>query len=140
MKRTLLSSQAGYSTKSLSNKLGLKEGMVTAALFPPDHYFSLLGEEAKYISKTRELTKQYDFVHVFFFSKSELEKHVQNMIGHMSHGGFFWISWPKKSSGIISDLDENVLREVVLPLGWVDVKVCAIDQTWSGLQFRKRTS
>jgi hypothetical protein len=75
-----------------------------------------------------------DFIHFFTTSRTELEKHLPALKQELDYGGCVWISWPKKSSGVTNDLTENVIREAALVLGLVDVKVCAVDETWSGLK------
>ncbi len=74
------------------------------------------------------------FVHQFCTSKAELKKKLQSFRKTIDPNGALWVSWPKKSSGVKTDITEDVIREVALPLGFVDIKVCAVDETWSGLK------
>jgi hypothetical protein len=79
-----------------------------------------------------------DVVHLFCPDRATLNKKIDTALARVADGGFLWISWPKKSSSLYKDLTEGDLRDVVLPTGWVDVKVCAVDADWSGLKFMRR--
>jgi hypothetical protein len=112
---------------ALPGKLGIKPGMkVVVVGAPPD--FDLIANTA-----TR-LTKGTDLVVVFVRNRAELARRWPTLTPKMTPAGAIWVAWPKKASGVPSDLTDNVVREVVLPTGWVDTKVCAIDATWSGLK------
>lgn len=129
---------AGYSGTPLQKKLGLKEGWTVAVLgdAPADLAGHFTGVD---IRRTFTPTRPPHAAVVFVRSKSELERVVTGrVVPALPDDGMVWVAWPKKSSGVATDLTENVLRDVLLPTGWVDVKVCAIDQTWSGLKFVKR--
>ena len=78
------------------------------------------------------------FVHLFAKRRSDFERRIEGALGKVADGGMCWVSWPKKSSPLFIDLTEDQLREIVLPLDWVDVKVCAVDADWSGLKFVRR--
>jgi hypothetical protein len=80
------------------------------------------------------VTDGAQFLHVFVTRRKDLERRLKQLRQSLNQAGALWISWPKKSSGVPSDVTENVVREVALPLGFVDIKVCAIDETWSGLK------
>lgn len=124
----------GYSEKSLKDKLGLNMDMSTYFLRAPQEYWQALGyKQAPYDDNTGE----YDFIHAFFTSKSEMSNFSDILISKLAHGGMLWISWPKLSAqrDIISDVTEQDLRDVFLPLGVVDVKVCSVTDAWSGLKF-----
>jgi hypothetical protein len=132
--------QAGYSGKPLSSKLGWREGAKILAIDAPDDYAALLGElpdGAQIVSKT---AKPYASVHLFAASRTALGKHLQRLRQDMAQYGMLWVSWPKKTSGVASDLSDNVIRELALPLGFVDIKVCAVSEIWSGLKLVIRKS
>jgi hypothetical protein len=123
---------AGYSGKPLIDKLGLKPGMVAAILNAPDGYLQVLDSK---VPLADSLTSQeFHFIQVFALEKEYLSQILQELIKTISRDGMVWISWPKKSSKVATDIDENVIREICLPMGWVDVKVCAVTDVWSGLK------
>lgn len=126
----------GYSGKPLFQKLGLKPGMTCLPLNPPEHYDALLAgaEGVDFVSGDGPA----DIVHLFCTDRAVFETQVDAALARVAEKGMLWVSWPKKSSNLFIDLTEDVLREVVLPTGWVDVKVCAVDQDWSGLKFLRR--
>lgn len=126
----------GYSGKPLYEKLGLKPGLTCRTIGAPPNYADLIdGAEGVQVS-TRLRTA--DVVHVFCRTRKELETAIPKAIGLAGRGAMIWISWPKKSSPLHADLTEDGIREIVLPTNWVDVKVCAVDNDWSGLKFLKR--
>lgn len=130
-----MAAQAGYSGKPLWQKLGLKPGMTCLPLNPPCPYTDLVAG-AEDISFAED--GPADLVHLFCRTRQALEDGARAALGQVAPGGMLWVSWPKKSSPLFQDLTEDGLREVILPTGWVDVKVCAVDQDWSGLKFLKR--
>jgi len=125
---------AGYSGKSLIEKLGLKDGSRSFFINPPKGFFELLGKIPNGVKIRQKLSGEIDFIHFFTRDKKEFEKKLPSLIKHLSKNGMLWISWPKMSSGISSDLTENIIRNISLENGLVDVKVCAIDENWSGLK------
>lgn len=127
---------AGYSGTPLPKKLGLKPGIAGAVLAAPDGYIRSLGQAGASLRTT--LSKSLDFVQIFVRSRSELERRLPKAVDALVPAGVLWISWPKKSSGVKTDVTEDVIREVILPKGLVDVKVCAVDETWSGLKVVRR--
>ncbi len=115
---------AGYSGTPLLQKLGIKAGMGTHLVNAPADY------------PLREAgTAPYDFIHFFTKEKKELLKKFPELKKKLSHSGMLWISWPKGASKVPTDLNDNVVREIGLAKGLVDVKVCAVDELWSGLKF-----
>ena len=126
----------GYSGTPLFRKLGLKPGMRYLLIRPPDGYESLVAD-AEGIRIMRRAASA-DVVHLFCRRRGDLDRNIERALDRVSEGGMLWISWPKKSSPMFIDLTEDQLREVVLPTGWVDVKVCAVDADWSGLKFMRR--
>lgn len=129
-----MASHAGYSATPLDRKLGIAPGAVVALLGAPPGFEQLLGPLAG-VDVRRRLGGELDVIVAFFTRRARLERRLGAMRAGLRSGGGLWIAWPKRSSGVATDLDEHVLREVVLPTGLVDNKVCAIDATWSGLRF-----
>ncbi len=129
------SGRHGYSGKPLSAKLGLKPGMSCLVVRAPDDYLALL-DGAEGITFVQNGVA--DMVHLFCKDRADLEAGIAAALSAAMEGGMVWISWPKKSSSHFVDLTEDGIREVVLPTGWVDVKVCAVDGDWSGLKFLRR--
>jgi len=129
---------AGYSKTPLPQKLGIKPGMKVAALNPPPGYRKLLAPLPPGVSFTDRASAGSKFVHLFVKERTTLEKELKRLRKLLDDAGVLWVSWPKKSSGVATDITENVIREVCLPLGFVDVKVCAVDETWSGLKLMIR--
>ena len=126
---------AGYSGTPLVQKLGIKSGFRVAFLNEPSSFrrtLGLLPENLTIFSKPR---KALDLVVLFVRSQKELTGTFSRCARCLAPTGMLWVAWPKKSSGVPSDLDENVVRRIGLDAGLVDVKVCAIDETWSGLKF-----
>jgi hypothetical protein len=130
---------AGYSGTPLVRKLGFRPGWRFAVLGAvPENLEDLLGELPPGVRILRRLGDGLDAAWIFVVTRRELERRVPEVLARLPPDGTLWISWPKRSSGVPSDVSENVLREVVLPTGWVDIKVAAIDDTWSGLRFALR--
>jgi hypothetical protein len=126
---------AGYSGTALPVKLGVKPGhRVLLAGAPPE--FSLDTPDAEV--HRRAGRAPYDVVLAFCSDRRTVTKRFDELIARITTPGALWIGWPKKSSGVATDVDENVVRELGLASGLVDVKVCAIDDTWSGLKFVRR--
>ena len=123
---------AGYSGTPLVKKLGIKEGYKVRFINKPKNYFDLLEELPPGISQIK--TGNADFIHLFTKSKKELAAELKKNIKALEQDGMIWVSWPKKASKIETDITEDVIREVALPMGLVDIKVCAVDDTWSGLK------
>ena len=132
------SSQAGYSGKSLIAKLGLKEGAKAIVVAPPEHYAELTDGAAIAARKTAPASGSFDFVHLFVGDVAGLVRDLPKVEARLAGGGMIWVSWPKKSSAMFVDLTEDGIRKVCLPMGLVDVKVCAVDADWSGLKLMRR--
>jgi hypothetical protein len=125
---------AGYSGTPLGKKLGLKEGFKCVIVDAPEKYFdwiSPLPSEVKFTKSGKDL----DFIHIFVKDLKTFSKQFLVNKKLLKKDGMMWISWPKKSAKIATDLDENIIRDFGLKNGLVDVKVCAVDETWSGLKF-----
>lgn len=125
---------AGYSGKPLWQKLGLKPGLRVALSDTPNDYWTLCGFDPVAVEFAPPRSR-VDFTHAFVRTRAQLAKQLAALAKRLDTAGALWISWPKKSAGVATDLTEDVLRELALPLGLVDVKVCAVDATWSGLKF-----
>jgi len=129
---------AGYSKRSLVDKLGIKDGHRVAILGAPPHYATTLGTLPPHVKPGNKIQGEKDFLHFFTVSRRELEQRFPALKSCLAQSGMLWISWPKGPSGVATDLNENVVREIGLRNGLVDVKVCAVDETWSGLKFVHR--
>jgi len=128
---------AGYSGKPLWQKLGLAPGMRVYVANPPADLDALLAGAPRDLSRVARLGA-CDVALVFVTARREVESAVARVAPKLAPGGMLWFAWPKKASGVATDVTEDALRELVLPHGWVDVKVCAIDATWSALKFVHR--
>lgn len=124
---------AGYSDKSLKDKLGLKDEMSTFFSHAPSEYFEALGE--RHAAFRPDDDGVFDFIHAFFSEKDQLQASAGVLTSKLADKGMLWVSWPKQTSGVKTDLTEQDLRDALLPLDVVDVKVCAVTDVWSGLKF-----
>ncbi len=122
---------AGYSGTPLIKKLGIKDGMHIRLEHAPDHYGTLLGQLPDTVCTVED---DANFTHAFYVERSDFETELPALMQAMNRDGMIWISWPKKASKVPTTMNENVVREVALPMGLVDVKVCAVDDVWSGLK------
>ena len=127
--------RAGYSARPLAAKLGIKPGQRIAILQPPPNYSTILGELPVNVEQVATLQPALDLIHFFTVSRAELEGIFPQLKQALALNGKLWISWPKRAAKVPTDLDENVVRQIGLDNGLVDVKVAAIDLVWSGLQF-----
>lgn len=126
---------AGYSPKSLIDKLGVKPGMRVIIMRPPAGYEELLPELAERVKLTRQLTGRFDFIQYFATSPEQLGAVMPNLASHLEPGGMLWVSWAKRTSSLHTGLDETIVRRLGLAAGLVDVKVAAVTDDWSGLKF-----
>lgn len=128
---------AGYSQAPLIRKLGIKAGNRIRFIRPPLEYHEWLGE----LPDVRMVQRPpYDFVHVFVNRINSLEQWLVKLRDQLDMSGMVWVSWYKKASGKGSEITEDVIRATALPLGFVDVKVCAVSEDWSGLKLVIRVS
>jgi hypothetical protein len=125
---------SGYSGKPLVDKLGIRPGLKVYVDQPPSYVDELLAGTA-YATR---LPKRADIVLVFVTERSRLERRLPTLVERTVTNGMIWVCWPKKAAKVRTDLDENVVREIGLAAGVVDVKVAAVDETWSGLKFVRR--
>ena len=130
---------AGYSRRSLVDKLGIKPGNRVYLGNAPDHYMSLLGPLPAETRVIKSLAAPCDFIQFFVKEKDKLESSFPKLKNALASNGTLWISWPKGAAKVQTDLNENIAREIGLRNGHVDVKVCAVDETWSGLKFVYRS-
>ena len=124
----------GYSGTPLRRKLGLEPPMDVLLIGAPAEYRSWLGDLPADVSLVQSTRKPVRAAHIFTTEKSVLARHLRALRDRLQPSGFVWVSWPKKASGVRTDITEDVIRELAFPLGLVDVKVCAVDETWSGLK------
>jgi len=127
----------GYSGTPLAKKLGIKDGFRVMFVDAPGEVTAELKPALK-DCEVADGKGALDFAMVFTKSAAALVKHFKSIAKKLAPAGMLWISWPKKSSGVATDLDENVVREIGLAAGLVDVKVCAVTEIWSGLKFVRR--
>ena len=125
---------SGYSGKALVQKLGIKSWMRVKTRNAPGRYPQLLGALPNDVVISTRLRRPVDLVHIFSIARAHLLAELRTAMQEIEQDGAIWVSWPKKASGVATDLTEDVIREVALPMGLVDVKVCAVDETWSGLK------
>ena len=125
---------AGYSGTPLAKKLGIKPGSRVALLGAPDGYMELLDPIPPGVVFERRAGPKTDIAHVFVVGKELLAKHLGALRRVLAPQATVWVSWPKKSSKVPTTITEDTIRELALPLGFVDIKVCAVDETWSGLK------
>jgi hypothetical protein len=124
----------GYSGTPLVRKLGFKVGMKVVVLGAPEGFGGLLGEVPEGVVLATRLGPSKDMVIVFVTERVVLARRLAALRKAIAPDGMVWVAWPKRASGVTTDVTEDVVREVVLPTGLVDVKVCAIDDVWSGLK------
>jgi hypothetical protein len=129
-----MTSTAGYSGTPLPQKLGFKPGMRAAFVDAPGDFAAALGPLPDDVAVATRLGGRKDLVVVFVTRRAELERRVEALKRAIAPDGMAWVAWPKRTSKLPTDITEDVVRDVALPTGLVDVKVCAIDATWSGLK------
>ncbi len=127
----------GYSATPLPKKLGIKPGFRVRFEHAPADVLEQLRAALADCDQSKR-TGELDFAMFFPKSRAELEKHFSSLFKVLAPAGMLWVSWPKRSSGVVSDLNENVVRQIGLGAGFVDVKVCAVTEIWSGLKFVRR--
>jgi hypothetical protein len=127
---------AGYSGTPLPKKLGIKDGHKVALVRAPPAFDATLGELPAGVVPQAGLAGKapLDVIVVFVTRRAQLERELATLRKRMARSAGLWVAWPKKASGVETDMTENVVRELALPTGLVDNKVCAIDETWSGLR------
>jgi hypothetical protein len=126
---------AGYSSTPLAKKLGIKERSRIALVNAPKDFQAELGELPDRVEFVKRLTKSLDIVLFFVVSEPALARDFAKLAKKLATNGMIWIAWPKKSSGVTTDLSFERVQRIGLDAGLVDVKICAVDETWSGLKF-----
>ncbi len=124
----------GYSGTPLWKKLGIKSGQTIYLFRPPDKFLVLLEGMPENVRFIKAVRNKIDFIHILARSSSELRKALTKYQHKIKDDGMIWVSWYKKASKIPTDVTEDTVREICLPLGLVDIKVCAVDEKWSGLK------
>lgn len=125
---------AGYSGTALAKKLGIKSGDVILLLNAPVNYYALFSDWPQNVTITVSRKLKKNFIHFFTSSLNQLEVELPKLQHEIEMDGMIWVSWPKKTSKVETDVNENMIRDCALALGLVDVKVCAVDEVWSGLK------
>lgn len=132
---------AGYSNAPLAKKLGFKDGHQVALLGPaPVGLKESLSTDAPLTKISSRAGKQQDVIVWFVTEASTLKSQFKEMTARLPQHGALWVAWPKRASRVKTDVTEDVVRDAALPIGWVDTKVCAIDDKWSGLRLTLRVS
>ena len=126
---------AGYSETPLAKKLGIKEDFRIALVHAPKDFRKQLGVLPANVQIVRRLLKPLDVIVVFAAAEKTLSKDFGSLAKKLSTNGMIWLAWPKKSSGVTTDLSFERVQRIGLQSGLVDVKICAVDDTWSGLKF-----
>jgi hypothetical protein len=124
----------GYSGTPLAKKLSLKNGMRVWWAGMADSVRDEIAAEGLQLQRLTSPEAPIDAVHVFVTERADLESKLKQLLPLLNPAGMIWVSWPKKASKVPTDITEDVIRDVALPMGLVDIKVCAVDATWSGLK------
>jgi hypothetical protein len=125
---------SGYSGTPLAQKLSLKNGMRTWWDEMPGGVRAEIERSRIVLTHLLWPEAPIDAAHIFVYDRADMAADIKRVLPHLAPNGFIWVSWPKQASRLPTDINENVIREVALPLGLVDTKVCAVDETWSGLK------
>jgi hypothetical protein len=126
---------AGYSGTPLTKKLGIKEDFRVALVGAPDRFLEELSDLPRGVTFVTSLAAQLDLILFFVKSQAEMTRNFPRLAAKLKPAGMLWIAWPKKASGVSTDLSDNSVRQIGLDAGLVDVKVCAVNEIWSGLKF-----
>ncbi len=129
-----MSQPTGYSGTPLAKKLGITEACRLVVRNAPDNYLDLLQPLPANVVFDKKVSKQTAVVHIFTDTKAELASQLKQLRTAIKPDGVVWVSWPKKASKVPTDITEDTIRKLALPLGFVDVKVCAVSEVWSGLK------
>jgi len=124
----------GYSGTPLAKKLGIKEAFKIRLVDQPDYYFNLFTDLPETLSIMKDKKTKKNLIHYFAKSAAALRNDIVALRNEIEPNGMIWISWPKKASKIATDITEDTIRELALTNGLVDIKVCAVDEVWSGLK------
>jgi len=129
---------AGYSGTPLAKKLSLKDGMRVWSFGMPESVRAEIAASGLQLQLFDAAGPPIDAAHIFVTERTELASRLKQLMPLLVPSGFIWVSWPKKASKVPTDITEDTVRDVCLPMGLVDVKVCAVDETWSGLKLMRR--
>ena len=132
--------EPGYSGTSLAKKLGMKAPLKLLVINAPQEYKVWLGDLPEGVKLVTKAAPPIEAVHVFTTESIFLDAILSKLRNELKQAGFIWISWPKKASKVPTDITEDTIREIALPLGFVDIKVCAVSEVWSGLKLVIRKS
>jgi hypothetical protein len=133
-KKIITMPSSGYSGTPLAKKLGIKEGFKIRLVNQPAYYFELFTDMPENISLLTDKKTKKNLIHYFTKQAEDLQKDIGPLRNEIEPNGMIWISWPKKASKMVTDITEDVIRNLALANGLVDVKVCAVDEIWSGLK------
>lgn len=125
---------AGYSGTPLAKKLGIKSGFHIKLVNAPGYYLQLFTDLPNACHFEDKDDSKVDFIHYFTKSKEEYKSSLSHLKDRMDHHGMIWVSWPKKASKVPTDITEDIIRNYAIEIGLVDIKVCAVDEIWSGLK------
>lgn len=129
---------SGYSGKPLASKMGIKPGQRIIILHAPEGYEATLGVLPDGVERVDQLEGTFDLIQYFVTGRAAYERDFPILRDRLTTAGMLWVSWPKKAAKMVTDLDENLIRDIGLGNGLVDVKVIAVDERWSGLKFVRR--
>ena len=129
-----MTAPTGYSGTPLPKKLGIKPGMKYLVINAPLEFSEWLGDLPEHAQVVAQASPPFAALHVFVTENEELTRLLRNYRHEMEPAGFIWVSWPKKAAKVTTDITEDVIRAVALPLDFVDIKVCAVSAVWSGLK------
>ncbi|MCB0699730.1 MAG: DUF3052 family protein [Chitinophagales bacterium] len=129
-----MATTSGYSGTLLAKKLGIKAGHVIRLINEPAHYFELFDDFPLEVTVTDTVKRPKNLIHMFTKEEKELKMLLPKLKKEILSDGCIWVSWPKKASKVPTDVTEDVVRDLALSIGLVDVKVCAVDAIWSGLK------
>lgn len=125
---------AGYSGTPLAKKLGIKSASVVMLVNAPEYYMQLFSDMPAGVHFIDDIALKKNLIHFFTGSLEEFKKDLPRLMQQMKPDGMIWVSWPKKASKVITDVTEDLIRNYALSIGLVDIKVCAVDEVWSGLK------
>ena len=125
---------AGYSSTPLAKKLGIKQGFKIKLVNAPAYYFELFADMPADLTIANTAKKELNFIHFFTKDSAELMQNLPVLKSEIVPNGMIWVSWPKKASQVATDVNEQAIRDLALSIGLVDIKVCAVDDTWSALK------
>ena len=129
-----MKASAGYSGTALAKKLGIKEGSRVCVVDAPKDYAKLVAPLPKGAELGSRIDAKTELAHIFATERARLAKALPEVLGKLAPAAAIWVSWPKKASKVPTDITEDTIRALALPLGLVDIKVCAVDEVWSGLK------